>query len=215
MTPAPFEGKGWKLSFHFERRSGQESWIRPNSSIKEMFFLRSDHSVSDIRKAIKEKASHYPPLDHPFIIAINIRRNLVSPDAVFEALYGSVSHVYDVVRSEGETIGDLRFSHFQSLNNGSFRARGPQNTRVGAVWIANGLSGPSTIGSAELYEVENHYAEKRFQPDFPSLRSFFIDDEGKPRVRGGLTAQEIIGIANHWPEDNPRPKIDFSEWFCE
>ncbi|AFM26104.1 hypothetical protein Desti_3452 [Desulfomonile tiedjei DSM 6799] len=169
--PLTFQGHGWRLTFHFESRSEQELWVKPTRSLKETGSTRAVYDTENIRKAIKDKASHYGYLNHPFIIAINVREHLVTPETVFEALYGSVKHVFNVVPHEGRVIGDLEFSHFQPKYNGAFRARGRQHTRVSAVWVASSLFGPSAIGSADMYQFENHFAEDRFQPNFPCLPS--------------------------------------------
>jgi hypothetical protein len=192
--PSTFQGHGWKLSFHFERRSEQEPWVRPTRTLNETGSTSAVHDIENIRKAIKDKASHYGQLDHPFVIAINVREHLVAPKIAFEALYGSVSHVFNVVPREGSVIGDLEFSHYQPKCDGAFRARGPQHTRVSAVWIASSLFEPWDIGSAKLYGFENYYAETKFSPDFPCLQSCYINDEGELAVRSGLTPQQLFGI---------------------
>jgi hypothetical protein len=214
-SPLTLKDRGWRLTFHFESRSEQELWVRPSRSLKETGSTGTVFDTENIRKAIKDKASHYGHLNHPFIIAINVREHLVTPETVFEALYGSVKHVFNVVPHEGRVIDDLEFSHFQPKDNGAFRARGRQHTRVSAVWVASSLFDPSTIGSADMYQFENHFAEERFQPNFPCLPSCYIDDKGELAVRHGVTPQQLFGIESYWPEEKPRPKIDFSKWFCK
>jgi hypothetical protein len=202
LSPRAFPGPGWKLPFRFESRSEQESQVRPDRSLKERVYVRAVHDKENIRKAINDKGSHYGHLDHPFIIAVNVMEHLVGAEGVAQALYGSISHVFNLVRSEHSVIGDLEFSHFQRKQDGAFLARGRQFTRVSAVWIASSLCGPTTIGSAQMYQFDNHFAEKRVSPDFPWLRSHYIDDEGGLAVKSGLTPQELFDIDRHWPYEN-------------
>jgi hypothetical protein len=215
LSPPPFQGHGWKLSFYFQPRSEQESWIQSDRTLKETPYTRADLDTFNIRKAINDKASHYGHLDHPFIIAANVRESLITPDTVFEALYGGVSHVFKVVPQEGSVLGDLEFSHFKPKYDGAFRARSPQYTRVSSVWIASSLFDPSHVGSASMYGFENHFAKNRFHPNFPCLRTCYINDEGQLAARDGLSSQQILGIQSHWPADQPYPEIDFSKWFSK
>ncbi len=212
LAPLPVQGQGWKLSLHFEPRAGQEEWVNPCQSLKETPSTRAAHSTENIRKAIEDKACHYGNLDQPFIIAINVLEHLVDPRTVFESVYGSISHVYNVVKNDSSPIGDLEFSHFERKPDGSFRARGRQNTRVSAIWIASGLLAPSGVGSAKLYEFENHFAQQKFVPPFPCLARRYIDDKGELSEVPGLTPQQILGLESHWPYDSPLPTLDFSKW---
>lgn len=202
MSPDPFEGKGWQVFFHFELRSEQNGWVKPSQTVKETPSMSADHSLHNIWKAIKKKGSYYGKLEYPFIIAINVMEYLVDPETVFEALYGSINHIYSSAENEISPFGNLEFSHYEREPNGAFLARGRQNQRVSAVWIANGLKRPSQIGSAELYEFENHYALRKFAPQFPCLKKYYINQDGKLDVQSGLTAQQILKIENCWLHDN-------------
>jgi hypothetical protein len=215
LGPFTFEGNRWTLPFHFEARTQQENWVGQSRSLKESPSTRAVNSVANIRKAVKDKASHYESLKHPFIIAINVMEHLVNPHTVLESLYGSVSHVYKVVAGESSAIGDLEFSGVRPKCNGAFCTRRPQNTRVAAIWVASSLMGPSSIGSARLYQFDNFFARNKFVPTFPCLSRCYLDDAGKLAVENGLTPQQLLGIESHWPEDVPPPKMDFAKWLCE
>jgi len=200
MHPPMFNGKGWTISFHFESRAGQEEWTAPPRTFKETASGGAVHSIENIRKAIEDKACHYGKLDRPFVIAINPMEHLVGPDMVVRALYGSISHIFNLIENGNSPIGDLEFSHNERKPDGSFLAGDPQYTRVSAIWIASGLFGPSVIGSAKFYEFENLFAERKFRPPFPCLRKCCLEDNGKLTEINGLTPQQILQIEKYWPE---------------
>ncbi len=206
-----FPGKGWTVSVYFEQRCGQEGCVSRSHSFKETPYTQVVLSTENIRKAIADKV-HFGNLDHPYIIAINVMEIAVDHADVFEALYGSFVQVYNLVNDGTSAIGNLEFSKQDRKPNGSFLAGSPQYTKVSAVWVAKGLLGPYNIGSAQMYPFEIYFAAKKFIPDFPCLRTYYINDKGELEVRNGLTPQQILGIESHWPEDNPPPRIDSSIW---
>jgi len=140
------------------------------------------YAESTIRSGILRKGKKYPQLDKPYIVAVNAMETPFGPQDGFNAVYGP---------------------------NGALRKNRLSHTS--AFWSACLLS-PSMLGSARIYQFENCFALRKFAPDFPCLPEYHFeaDDHGKPRLtfEEGLTVQQILGLASHWPENKPRPKSD-------
>lgn len=148
----------------------------------------------DIREAVRRKAKRYGDLKLPYIVAINVMKELFDFDDILDGLFGP--RTVELLR------GPDGISQHRVVRRGGGALTGktePRNAIVSGVLIANNLI-PRTIGIETPLLIHNPWAQKPISPGVWRLPQKTIDlSTGAIISRQGLQAREILGIPEGWP----------------
>jgi hypothetical protein len=148
----------------------------------------------DIREAVLRKAKLYGNLKLPYVVAINVIKELFEFDDILDGLFGQ--RTVELVRGP-QGISQRQFVR---KAGGAWRGKSePRNTGVSGVLIAHYLM-PQTLGSVTPLLVHNPWTDKAIpssawrlpQTTINPSTGVIINHEGAP-------AREILGIPEPWP----------------
>lgn len=148
----------------------------------------------DIRDALKDKASRYGTLDHPYIVAFNHIDSYASTNSLVTALFGSEK--IELVRGPD----GRRHEQVWRQPNGVWQGRGgAQNRGMSAVFATERLT-PWQFGFCEAKVIFNPDARMPL-PAF-DLGAADICIEGDRAVIGdAIRFSRAFGLSDQWPEE--------------
>ena len=156
--------------------------------------VRQLYTHEDIRAAIDGKATKYGDLDVPLIVAINVLDDFCDDDDIGNALFGE-DQIVTTRHADG------RFTHArQRALNGAWRGpRGPRNTLVSAVSIANQLS-PSTLRYRDITLIHNPWAINPLPLQALPIPQITVSiPDGRIHEHEGTHHADLMGIPKLWP----------------
>lgn len=184
LPTTTWRGAGWKLWFQARPRSEK---ARGRSDLRSVGVVgsggfRTIDDVGPVRRALKEKATRYGRLDHPYVVALASMGLSVDWIAVEDALFGGV-------RSEGGPRVDGFWGNVDE----------PRNTRVSAVIFAWNLL-PSSVLQSTPHLFHNPWPERAFRFDHPWGASVF-DDRAQHLATStaARTPSDLFGLPPEWP----------------
>lgn len=147
---------------------------------------------SPIRNAVKFKGGKYGDLDIPLVVAVNVDRFYLDRIDEMQALFGQEQYLF--------TPGSDAEPKTQRVPNGAwYGRRGPQYTRVSAVWIFNDLHAAS-LAARKSTVYFNPWAALP-APESLKCFPFAIPEENKMGWSEGLSFREIYDLYEGWPEN--------------